>query len=541
MIIDCLQSPKIEITGTENLIETDHGDFIHLGIRTGTFPSTDSVVDFIKRNNGIAIVENEIQLKIYIDPFRTIPVFIAFKDNRPLRIFSEFEQFYDFGDVDMAIDPAGFWEIMLYESSLFDRTLYKNVKQMPGASCLIINKKTAEYSISRYWDFYIEEDSAISTPKQAADGLYERLEAIFDCLDPEDKYVLGLSGGMDSRITIAFLAGRIPAEHLKLFTYGFDPKIMEYTLACEVARKTGFNKPEFHLLDESAYRQSINTLPKLSGGQIGISHCHMFNYFTCKQEELSGFKNLSTYYTDAIFGIETCYPKQHDGFKNSNYIKSLKQHKELSKELKEVINEDIVKVLKGYNNNANYSSIEEYKYLVERHPKFFRYLGYMHGKRLPIIPLYTDFDLLSYCMSIPIALKQHKCILDYMFENNFKQLNLECLKSISTRDFKTGSQAFKNTKSQLYGGEWIKFKLINRINAVLMSLSGGRFRLFSKYHTEDQDKIQLQYFSKDLRKVCDCFIDYGLITEAQHEKLLHGKAGMSLNTVGLGALIGNSF
>jgi len=70
---------------------------------------------------------------------------------------------------------------------------------------IIINKKTNEYKIERYWDFNVKEDQSIDSVEKAATGLYDRLDDIFSKLDKNQKYIMGISGGMDSRISLAFL------------------------------------------------------------------------------------------------------------------------------------------------------------------------------------------------------------------------------------------------------------------------------------------------------------------------------------------------
>jgi asparagine synthetase B (glutamine-hydrolysing) len=236
------------------------------------------VKTFDIKQNGIQVIEDENKLEIYNDPFRTIPLFITKDENDKLIIFSNFDDFYKMENVDKTIDEAGFWEIVLFASGLWTRTLYKYVEQMPAASKIVIDKNTNEYKIERYWDFDIKEDKSIDSIEKAAKGLYDKLDSIFSKLDRNQKYIMGISGGMDSCITLAFLSKYIPKENLELFTYGFDERLLEYKYACEVAEALGYNKPKFHKLTKESYENAMNYLPQMSGGQIGINHCHITSF-----------------------------------------------------------------------------------------------------------------------------------------------------------------------------------------------------------------------------------------------------------------------
>ena len=143
------------------------------------------------KKNGIQIIENDNKIEIYNDPFRTVPLFISKNKNEELIIFSNFEDFYKFENVDKTIDEAGFWEIVLFGSGLWTRTLYKNVKQMPAASKIIIEINTNKYKIEKYWDFNIKVDESIDSMEKAAQGLYDRLDGIFSKLDKNKKICNG--------------------------------------------------------------------------------------------------------------------------------------------------------------------------------------------------------------------------------------------------------------------------------------------------------------------------------------------------------------
>jgi len=495
-----------------------------------------SVESFNIKQNGIQIIEDQNKIEIYNDPFRSIPLFITKDKNNELIIFSNFEDFYEFENIDKIIDEAGFWEIVLFGSGLWTRTLYKNVQQMPSASKIVIDKKTNKYKIERYWDFNIEEDKSINSIEKAAQGLYDRLDDIFSKLDRNKKYVMGMSGGMDSRITLAFLSKYIPKENLELFTYGFDDRLLEYKYACEVAEALGYNKPKFHKLTKESYKKAMDYLPQVSGGQIGINHCHIIDLI--KQNNYNEHINISNYFSDALFGYESNYPKKIEELSENYFTQFLQNVDYLSQGIKNNIREDAQKIFVGYSQYANYSSLNEYKYLTERNQKFHAYLAYIQNSYLVL----ANYDLLVYMLSVPIKFRVQKKILDTLLDNHFKNISNSKFQNISSRDFNGVNIGF--TLSNKFKGllKWYNFKGLNRVNAVLRPLTKGYIQLFNKYQTEEQDRLLYRDFHNDLKESTHKFVKLGLMNEEekkQWDKLPLRGAGFSYryHLISLGSII----
>jgi len=490
------------------------------------------VETFEIKQNGIQIIEDENTIEIYNDPFRTIPLFVTKDKSDELIIFSNFEDFYKMPNVDKTIDEAGFWEIVLFGSGLWTRSLYKNVEQMPSASKIIIDKKTNEYIIERYWDFDIVEDKSIDSIEKASCGLYERLDSIFSKLDRNQKYVMGMSGGMDSRITLAFLSKYIPKENLELFTYGFDERLLEYKYACEVAEALGYNKPRFHKLTKESYKNAMEYLPQMSGGQIGINHCHITSFLN--ENELKNCKQISTYYSDAIFGWDSMFEKDIEPIEKNYYIQSLKKIDFLSDELKKTISDDSMKIFQCLDIESNYSSLDEYKYVTERNQKFHLYMASIQGRFIGNELAFANYDLLAYILTIPVKFRAQKKLIDYLLDNHFKNISSRDFKNISSR-FQWGSR-FSNIK------EWYNFKFLNRVNAILRPLTKGHVQLFNKYQTEEQERLLYRDFHKDLKEATTKFVKLGLMSEQQKKEwdklpLKSSGTGERYYMIGLGRLV----
>lgn len=487
------------------------------------------VQTFDVKQNGIQIIEDENKLEIYNDPFRTTPLFIVKNINDELIIFSNFEDFYKMDNIDKAIDEAGFWEIVLFGSGLWTRTLYNNVKQMPAASKIVINRNKNDYTIERYWDFDIKEDKSIDSIEKAAKGLYNRLDNVFSKLDITQKYVMGMSGGMDSRITLAFLSKYIPKENLELFTYGFDKRLLEYKYACEVATAFRYNKPKFHKLTKKSYQAAMSYLPKMSGGQICINHCHITSFL--REHNLEEYKQISTYYSDAILGWDSKENKFIDKIESNFYVKTLIKFDFLTEDIKSTIENDSYKIFNKIKEEYNYCSLDEYKYVTERNQKFHNYMASIQNRFLNTILPFASYELFSYAQSIPLKYKCEKQLIDYILENYF---NLKDMKNISSR-FQWGSR-FSNIK------EWYSFKFLNRANAILRPFTKGQIQLFNKYQTEEQDRLLYRDFHKELKESTQKFVNLGLMNEEQKkewDKLPLKSKGISerYHLISLGKLI----
>lgn len=478
----------------------------------------ESVEVFQIEKNGVQVVEQGGVVSIYTDPFRSLPVFVYQASENDLVIFSDMETFLVEYQSQLKFDKVGFWEILLYGNSIWTRTLFENVYQLPAACVLKIDKNSLQFEVHRYWDYCVQEDKSINTIEKAVEGLDAHLNRVFSKLNPNQKYVMGMSGGMDSRITLAYLSKFLPKINLKLFTYGFNENILEYTYAQQVADALGFKRPIFHKLMPDSYRQALEYLPKKSGGQISINHCHMIDFFINNHDSES--VNLSTYFTDAVFGWE-CAAEKSLQIKNP-YLAGLEKHCDLDKEVKSQIVADSEVLLNSFNQDCNISSIDEYKYISERNQKFHIYLMFIQSGFKQSINPYLDFELLTYSLSVPLRYRANKKLIDKTLEMKFK--------NISSRDFKNISSRFQWGASFSGKFRFYEFKLLNRINAALRVLTKGKLQVLNPFQTEELERILYRDFSKPLENAVDLCVEKGLLNSIQAKewkKLPLKSAGVS--------------
>ena len=486
------------------------------------------VNSFNLSNNGIQIIENEKYIEIYNDPFRTVPLFITRTDKNELIIFSEFEKYFDLNSVSKEVDETGFWEIVLFGSGLWTRTLYKNVKQMPAATCLTIDKVSEIYKIKRYWNYSIKENESIKTIEQAADGLHSILDRIFSKLESNKRYVLGMSGGLDSRITLAYLSKHIPKEKIDLFTFGFDKRILEFKYAKNVADALGIACPVFHKLTARAYRESLNYLPRISGGQVSINHCHIIDFL--KTIKTNNNLHLSTYLTDALFGYECTYPKLKCNVGNNYYAEVARSSSQLKPETVSEIIDDSLSIFEGFDEDANFSSLDEYKYLTERNIKFHVFMAHLQNMSVDTLCIYANVDLLKYCMSMPIKFRVNKNIIDALLNKYFNDISMDKLNNISSRDSKTSTSLFQWSNKFLGFYNWHIFRILNRLNSILRIITAGKFQIINKFQTEEHERLLYSDFKVRLHLATSKLLVKELITKNQkklYDKLPIRSAGVA--------------
>jgi len=459
-----------------------------------------STSDEIAMNiNGIVIEEDDDQYKIYTDPFGSIPLFYC-KHNNGIFISSDIrsclELVYD-GNIDL----TGFWELIKFGICLGTRTLYQKVKQIPGASYLTVKKRTSEKSISGYWDYYVPANSDLSSMTDTIGHLDALINKTIErkiSKSNYENYVMGISGGLDSRSSLNYFSQHISTEQIKLFTFGANEKTLEYQYAKQLTAQCNISPPVFIKLNDHAYTESLNDLSTHTAGHINLMHGHISYCLNHYFNKVNNACQLSNYWSDAIFGYSCINPSEDFkvGFKKmSNDIQA---DKNIPKEIRYNIIEDLTMVFKRCCGNAkvhnNYSSFFEYFYSTEKNVKFHSNLLYNQSSIVPALALYTDIDLFKFMLSVPIKYRKGKYILAQLIDtvSIFKGKGIG---DISSRDFNHATN-----KLDWSNFDGFKFKSINRLNIIFDILTSGKFRLNNKQLTEDIQGVYHRLFRKKIKQ-----------------------------------------
>ncbi|BCE00607.1 hypothetical protein [Marinicellulosiphila megalodicopiae] len=456
---------------------------------------------FLKKNNGVLIKYNQISLEIINDLFCTIPLYYAKEldglivTSNPDLIPSVFKK---------EIDNAGLWEIILFGTCLWRRTLYEDVSQFPSACRLNITKENIK--LKRYWDFNVYENTELLDENKYIKRLDSALLDIFNKI-PEGKYLMGVSGGMDSRLSAAYLNKVGKAHMVDTFTYCSTKYSMEYKIAKKVCQNYNLNDNKLYVLTEESYRNTIDFLPKFTCGQIGIQHSHICSILD--EYEDNELTQICNYYSDALFGYE-CSGENNK--QSNSLLNILNLNCDLDKIVRKNIEDDIKNIFLLYDPKSNYSSYDEYRYVTERNQKFHINLSFQQSQFLDINLPYANYNLLQLMISIPLKFRKRKKIIDLLFDSGLiEKYNLD---DISSKHFIQGN-VFANEKIMGLLKK-IDFKLQNLLSAMTARLTKGRIIFPNKYHTESHVNV-LHFFKKDLISACDKLYDLNVFDEKQRE------------------------
>ncbi|PZM82061.1 MAG: hypothetical protein DKM50_04770 [Candidatus Margulisiibacteriota bacterium] len=494
-----IENKIITSTICQNLYKTELNNYIIIS----TQKNLDLKIDdrfFFHKCKGIVIEESKDFVLIHNDPFNSIPLYV-YQDRKSnsLIVSSSIKKIVDIYSSVLTIDIVGLWEAIVLGNCINKRTIYNEILSMPSASFLNISKENV-FEIERYWDYSIMEDQNIADSQSITETLYNKLDQVFNKLDKSCEYIMGLSGGLDSRITLAMLQGKIRKENLKLFTFGYDDRIYEYKYASAVAKNLNYNVPEFYYLNHKIYSEFMNEFIAQSGGSIGFQHSHIYTYLsTANIKSNSCF--ISNYYSDATFGYSAKYQKKiDDTLENSDiYNKIIKLSIESS--IRNGILNDLNEIAKMYSIEFNYSSFDEYFYVTERNPKFHMVLSEIYRYFLPVECPYADFELLTLMISIPLKFRHDKIMVDQILLKYFDQ-GLSNIGDVSSRNWNgVDMGVFKN----------YRFHMLNRINSVLRVITRGYIQIFNPFQTEVFERIFFLNFKKDFFGAINLFANLKII------------------------------
>lgn len=189
-------------------------------------------IECINKLNGMfafALYDN-LKKKLYLvrDRYGIKPLYytvtLAKSGKRTLVFASEVKAILQYTDYTIGVDHEALVEYFTFQNIFTDRTLYKDIKLLPGGNFLEIDlAETAVNGIKthKYWDYHFGE------PEKARDeGEYQEelhrlfLQAVERQLVSDVEVGSYLSGGMDSGAISCIAARHYP--NLKTFTIGFD-------------------------------------------------------------------------------------------------------------------------------------------------------------------------------------------------------------------------------------------------------------------------------------------------------------------------------
>ncbi len=501
---------KVNYKHIEGFSEYEIADgMYYLSSEQSGFLQNENIVEVCKKNKGIAIRTYQNSLEVYNDPFCSIPVFI-FKNENEIFITSQFDELLE---NKLSVDRVGVYETLLFEAPLHDRTVFQEIKQLPAASFASIDLNSLDVEISGYWDFSIKENTHITCEEDAIGAVWTVLCDEFSNYKNKD-LVMGISGGLDSRLSLCVLKEVAGIENIETFTFGHNRNILDYKLAKQVCEELEMkDTPRFFKLDGESYLGSM-CLPVKSGGAIGVQHSHA--YWCLQNMETKNKTLISNYYSDAIMGYDCIKTDYEDTVESCEYYKKVKENKwKISEDIQKTIIEDIHKITNRRTKESNFSCYTEFVYLVERNPKFHIYLSYLYRERIDVVLPYAQYDVLETLISLPLQFRYRKKIEYLILSDKFKKM-----KDISSTRYSAFDEAEQSKWEKLYYDfGFMKMRAINLMNCGLSMVSAGKVQLPNKYITENHLKIMNKYFNDIKKEAVSYLYESGIITEEQYNLL----------------------
>ena len=122
-------------------------------------------------------------------------------------------------DVSRSVDEHALSELLVFGHLQDDRTLLRDVKLLPPASCL--TWENGRTKIIQYWDYVYQADPRLENHEQAVDEyFYHTRNAVSRRLKDIERIGLFLSGGLDSRALGATIRRIFPEKKLLTWTAG---------------------------------------------------------------------------------------------------------------------------------------------------------------------------------------------------------------------------------------------------------------------------------------------------------------------------------
>ncbi|MBY7788241.1 hypothetical protein KW410_18850 [Vibrio fluvialis] len=420
-------------------------------------------------HHGLVFSKTESGFTLSNDFFCTIPVYFIEEENF-LYLCSNFERLTKY--CNSSVDFTGVWESLLFGSCIYDRTIFNQIKQLPCLHKIVVDDKNVDMIRQPPLEFFVDSSK---TPDELIDGIDERLTEIFSRFSNKLDYVIGVSGGLDSRLTLAYL-NKVGIKNVQPFTFFASDNSLEFSLAKKVCDKFEFAQPIGFKLSDESYNSYLKFLSNSSGAQIGYHHSHILSCLEQLKNVNSNYIQISNYYTDAIFGWATENNKLSGLDSWSRAVKGLEF---LDEKIKDEILLDIENVFHSFDDNQNFSSKDEYKYIFERNQKFHISLAFQQNRICKTLLPYCDYKLMKLVFSLPLTYRANKRISDLLLT----RLNGGNLYSLSSRQMIDG-KGFSQKEGLSKLVESFRFRVDNFLSLVISRLTCGRIVYKNKYQSE---------------------------------------------------------
>ena len=196
------------------------------------------------------------------DRFGEKPLFYA-RGPHFLAFASELSSLLRHPGVDTAADVGSLQKLFGYGFFPGSRTPYKSVSKLPGGHWLLLDLRSDQVTLRRYWKFSLQPDASLleRDEEDLADELDSLLtQAVKRRLISDVPIGLFLSGGIDSSAVLAAATHLMDPAQIRTFTVGFNEASFDET---EYARRVAGILGTQHEVRKLDLDQARDVIPKL--------------------------------------------------------------------------------------------------------------------------------------------------------------------------------------------------------------------------------------------------------------------------------------
>lgn len=205
----------------------------------------DEHYQFIKGNYYIIYLDKtEMKVNLYSSPMFMYPAFYSFR-NSHIIISNYLESFCNY--IPFSIDEQGLAEFTLFDHSIHNRTVYNEIKDIPGGHLIVFEKcKVTEklvYDVAKWYT---------PSPKKRKDSLieinYALQSSIGNYIKSTNKFNISLTGGFDGRLNFSFIK---PDDYSRLIARSYGMRgSSQIKIPKIISEKLGFRYESVYLDDD---------------------------------------------------------------------------------------------------------------------------------------------------------------------------------------------------------------------------------------------------------------------------------------------------
>ncbi len=419
-----------------------------------------------------------------------------YEDDNYIAFAPEVKAFMALDSYRPEIDIDGMADFFNYAFLICGRTLIKNIKHIYPATQIEID---GSFNISnkRYWSYSFDEELNGDADKLAS-TLYESARDTLDRqLGDHDNFIIGLSGGMDSR-GLAHLISRT-SKNVVYYAHG-QSKSADVLIAKTVADKLGITDKFRELRgDPECYANMGAWSTWLTDGMIDLGPCYLPSVVKSYTENPLEFEFINSIFSGTL-NFACLFGDQIDVTNNLSPAAKLNRLREIYGA--QYFGEDYVDLFSGEYKDKIKASFDSH--LLAEFSKY-EYAGRYFISQLDhfmletrILRLSAQFDLNRYFyhdhyalvddelfklyVTLPLNLKVNRAV----YKNMFYKLMPEMAK---IEYQKTGLNLYREPSSRM---KWIKSQK-DLVRYYLGRLSLGKINLYNYHNYTQPDQWYRQY------------------------------------------------